>query len=299
MSEANAIVVTGATGRVGHQLAQLLLSAGETIRAVARTGEKLKPLGVRGADVRPGSLGDRAFLTSVFRGAAAAYVLSPADSSSPDVNAEQEENVESIAGAVRESSVTHVVLNSSWGADLPDKTGGIAPLHLFEKLLDKVPGLNVVHLRSAYFMENHLWSIGLIKGAGVNGSTFKLDVLFPMVATRDIAAVAADYLANRNFECRTVRYLQGRKNHTMVDVTRILGASIGKPDLEYVEFTEAEYRRGLLGAGLSPNAADLYIEMIRGINAGRIRGEPRSTTNTSRTTLEEFARTVFAPAFKA
>lgn len=56
MSEKNVIVVTGATGRVGHELAQRLLSAGQTVRAVARTAEKLKPLGARGADPTPADL---------------------------------------------------------------------------------------------------------------------------------------------------------------------------------------------------------------------------------------------------
>ena len=44
--------------------------------------------------------------------------------------------------------------------------------------------------------------------------------------------------------------------------------------------------------------ADLFVEMTRGFSNGLIKGEPRSKANTTPTTLDEFARTVFAPAFK-
>ncbi|MGH8592767.1 MAG: hypothetical protein ACREV3_02595 [Gammaproteobacteria bacterium] len=41
--------------------------------------------------------------------------------------------------------------------------------------------------------------------------------------------------------------------------------------------------------------ADAYVEMYTAINEGRI----RNTSNTTPTTLEEFAREVFAPAYQA
>jgi uncharacterized protein YbjT (DUF2867 family) len=294
----NVIVVTGASGHVGHELAERLLSAGQGVRVVARGAEKLKPLGARGAEVRPGSLDDRAFLTGALQGAAAVFAMIPPNYSAQDVRAEQRKIAESLVGAVRESGVKNVVSLSSFGAELPDKTGPIAGLHDFEERLDKVAGLNVVHLRAGYFMENQLGSIGVIKNAGINGSAVKADVPVPMVATRDIAAVAADYLTKLEFKGRTVRYVLGPKDYTMTEATRILGAAIGKPDLKYVEFPEADFRKGLAGAGFSSNLADLFVEMSRGLSTGLIRGEARSKANTTPTTLEEFAKTTFAPAFK-
>jgi hypothetical protein len=56
----------------------------------------------------------------------------------------------------------------------------------------------------------------------------------------------------------------------------------------------------LIGSGgLSPNAANLLIETNQGINSGRIKAAPRTQWNTAPTTLEEFAQTMFASAFKA
>ncbi len=51
------IVVTGATGRVAHLVAEELLALGCRVRAVGRTMEKLRPLAKLGADARVGGLG--------------------------------------------------------------------------------------------------------------------------------------------------------------------------------------------------------------------------------------------------
>jgi uncharacterized protein YbjT (DUF2867 family) len=47
MSEQRVIVVTGATGLVGHAVARRLLAAGHSVRTVARTADNLQPLGAR------------------------------------------------------------------------------------------------------------------------------------------------------------------------------------------------------------------------------------------------------------
>lgn len=222
------------------------------------------------------------------------------DLSSQDVNAEQKKNVENIATTIRDSGLRNVVLLSSWGAEVPDRIGGILGCHWLEQLLDGISGLNAVRLRPVWFMENFLFNIRFIKIAGINGLAIEADFPFPTIATRDIALIAAEYLEHLNFEGRKVRYLNGPRDYAMTDVTRIFGASIGKPNLRYIDFPEDIFRKGLIGSGgLSPNAADLLIETSQHINSGRLKAEPRSKSNTTATTLEEFAETTFAPAFMA
>lgn len=300
MSEQRAIVVTGVTGQVGHKVARRLLAAGYPVRAVARTADNLKPLRARGADLRPGSLEDQAFLTSVFRGAAAVLAMVPqaTDVWADDPVAEHTRIARSLVGAIREAGVRHVVSLSSWGAEVPGKaTGPIAALHRFEELLDDTAGLSVVHLRPGHFMENRLRDIGPVNSAGVLGNRIKPGLPLPMVATQDVAAVAVEYLAGVGLPGRTVRYVLGPRDYTMTETARILGEAIGRPDLAYVEFPEADFRAGLIRSGFSPSFADTYVEMVRGFNTRLIKGEPRSAANTTATTLEEFATGVFAPAF--
>ena len=296
------IVVTGATGRVGHLVVEELLALGCRVRAVGRTMEKLRPLAERGADVRAGgprAYEDREFLATVFNGARAAFVLTPVDVAAEDVNKIQYKIIDGLVSAIRDSSVKHVVLLSSWGAELETQVGGIIACHRFEELLDQISELNVVHLRPVWFMENFLWNIPLIKMAGINGLAFKSNVSFPTIATRDIAPIAARYLAKLDFRGRNIHYLNGARDYTMTEITRILGESIGRPHLKYVEFPNGVFRKGLLSAGLSPNAADFAVQINRGIDSRLVRAEARSASNTTPTTVEDFAKSTFAPAFNA
>lgn len=294
------IVVTGATGNVGHRVAQRLLATGHPVRVVARTAERLMPLAARGADVRTGLLGDRVFAREIFRGAKAAFLLTPADVSAPNVNAEQIRNVESVAAAIKASEVPNVVLLSSWGAELSERVGGIVACHHFERLIDDIAGLNAVSLRPVWFMENFLWNIGLIKMADINGLAIDPDVRFPIIATPDIAAAATDHLQRLQFTGHSVQYLNGPADYTMPEVTRILGSSVGRPNMRYVRFPERILRKGLIdNGGLSPDAAELVIQTNRGINSGLVKAEQRSQLNTTPTTLEKFAASTFAPAFEA
>jgi hypothetical protein len=97
------------------------------------------------------------------------FVSPPLDISSPDINAEQRKNVGSIAAAIRESAVRHVVLLSTWGAEVPERIGGVIACHWFERALDEIEDLNAVYPRPVWLMENFLSNIGLIKTAGING----------------------------------------------------------------------------------------------------------------------------------
>jgi hypothetical protein len=50
--------------------------------------------------------------------------------------------------------------------------------------------------------------------------------------------------------------------------------------------------------GMSPNNADLLLEMAEGLNTKHMRMlEPRSSTNSTPTTLETFIAETFVPAY--
>jgi len=57
---------------------------------------------------------------------------------------------------------------------------------VLEQKLDVLRRANAVHLRAAYFMENSLGTIGIIKSQGFNAGAFRADLAVPMIATRDI-----------------------------------------------------------------------------------------------------------------
>jgi len=284
------IAVMGASGHTGRKVAELLLDSGEKVRALARSKEKLAPLEKKGAEVQTGEAADARFLASAFRGAEGVFTLLPPDSRSTDYRALQDRIGEATAKAIRESGVRRVVFLSSVGADLPAGTGPIAGLHAHEERLRQLEGVDVLNLRPGYFFENFEETLGLIKHQGINGGAIAPDVTIPMIATRDIADAAARALRERRFQGVTVRELLGPRDLSHSEATRILGARIGKPDLQYVQFPYADFVKALVETGLSENIASLYAEMARALNEGRVKSlEGRRPENTTTTRFEDFA----------
>jgi uncharacterized protein YbjT (DUF2867 family) len=62
------VLVVGATGQLGHVIARKLLAAGVPVRALARSPEKLAPLGAAGAEVVAADLRDLSKITEACRG---------------------------------------------------------------------------------------------------------------------------------------------------------------------------------------------------------------------------------------
>jgi uncharacterized protein YbjT (DUF2867 family) len=294
------VAVTGATGHVGGVLARELRSRGVGVRVIGRSAERLQSLTALGAEAAAGSLDDPEFLERAFTGATAVFAMLPPDYTAPDQRAHQRRIGDRIATAIEKAGVPRAVSLSSVGADLESGNGPIAGLHDLEKRLESVRGLHVLHLRPTYFMENHLFGIGLIKGQGIYGSPLKADVAFAQVATRDIGVAAAEALREAAFTGHSVRELLGPRDYSMREATRILGAAIGKADLPYVEFPYDATRQALTGMGFSADVAAKFVEMYDGFNTGRVKPtQGRGPSTTTPTTLEQLAKDTFAPAFKA
>ncbi len=293
-------VVCGATGNVGSKITRSLLAAGKPVRAIGRERVRLGPLAAMGAEPFPGDLGNAEFLAAAFAGAGGVFAMIPPKYDALDMTEYQNEVGEALASALENARVPRVVTLSSVGAHLPEGTGPIRGLHDFEAKLERLRDAGVVHLRAAYFMENLLWNIPAIRGHGVNGSPIRPDAPIPMVATKDIADEAVRLLLAENILGHSVRYLLGPRDLTLSEATRILGEAIGKPDLGYVQFPEDAARKVMIGMGMPESAAEAMLEMQRGFNSGRIRPtQDRNASNTTPTTLEEFAQTVFAQAYRA
>jgi len=293
-------VVTGATGNIGKVIAESLLARGEKVRAIGRSEERLRSLVDKGAEPLVGSLDDAAFLTGAFQGARAVFTMIPPNYTVTEkFRAYQGRIIEAFVKAIEDSGVTHVVNLSSIGANLPEGTGPIKGLYDSEQQLNKLESVNVVHLRPTFFMENLLAGLSVIKQMGVNGGPAKPDVPTPMIATRDIAEAAAGLMLNPTFTGKQVRELLGPRDYTMIEATKILGRAIGKEDLPYVQVPYEQVRQVMLAQGMSESIVGEMIELSESANEGRIRPtQERSTENTTRITLEEFAEETFAPLYR-
>jgi uncharacterized protein YbjT (DUF2867 family) len=296
---ADLYVVLGATGHVGGIIAERLLAAGKRVRAVARRADRLAPLAKRGAEVAAGSIDDPAFLAKALEGARAAFVLLPPNLA-PGIRAWQDRTGALLGDALAAAKVPYAVTLSSVGAQAASGNGPIAGLHALEQRLDRVSGLSPLHLRPGYFFENHLASIGMIRGMGAVGGALRQDLKMAQIAARDIGEVAARRLLALDWKGRAVLELQGERSLTMAETATALGKAIGKPDLRYIQFPYAEALKGMVGAGLPEEMAALYVEMSKGFNEGQVATtQARSAETTTATPIERWAAEVFAPAFAA
>jgi uncharacterized protein YbjT (DUF2867 family) len=293
------IVVTGATGRTGGTAAKALLAGGEKVRVVGRDATKLEPLVQIGAEAFVGNVEDSSSMTQAFTGADAVYLVVPEDTSQEDLRSHQEQTSDSFAVAIAAAHVPYVVALSSIGAQQSEGTGPIVGLHNLEQKLNRIPGLNVLYLRAAYFMENLLMSIPPLRSMHMLPGGLKSDAPMPWIATRDIGTYAAKRLAVRDFSGSSIQELHGERDITMKEAASIVGNAIGKPKLSYMQVPLMMLEPALVQMGLPKPTAALLIEMWKGANAGLI--VPlglRTAENTTPTTLESFVAEIFVPAYQ-
>jgi len=293
------ITVLGATGKTGRAAVERLLAKGVQVQAVARSASQLGELEKKGARTALADVYDAAALTAAFRGSDALYALIPSDYRAPDLLGQYARSADSIVRAVSASGVRRVALLSSLGAERPSGTGPIAGLHAAEERFKSLSGVDLLFVRAGFFYENHLASLGRIRSQGINGGATGPDVSMVTIEPRDVGVAAADALAAADFSGVSVREMVGPRDLTMTEATRILGAAIGKPDLKYLQFPDDAVLAGLKGAGMSEDAARLFVEMSHAFNEGKVRPhQPRSAKTTGTTPFEAFAQE-YAAAYRA
>jgi uncharacterized protein YbjT (DUF2867 family) len=293
-------IVTGATGNTGNVVARKLLADGQRVRVIGRSAEHLRPLAAEGAELFVCDLADAGALTGAFAGARAMYAMVPPDITGDDYRAHQDRIADAMATAIEETGLTHVVALSSIGADKTEKTGPIVGLHYLEQRLNRIAGLNVLHLRAGYFMENTLAQIGIIQATGMAAGPLRSELKLPMIATRDIGATAAEALLRLDFSRQQTSELLGERDMSMAEAAAVIGRAIGRPDLAYVQLPDEQVRGALTQLGMSPNAAGLILELSAALNSGHVAAlEERSPRNTTPTSYETFVAEEFVPRYQS
>ncbi len=284
-------VVLGATGHTGKPIALGLLEKGHTVRIVSRHANTADDLINKGAVHYVGDSTNALFLSDVFSNAEALYALIPFDAKASDYTKMQLKHVQSIAHALRDSSIKYAVTLSSVGAHLSAGTGVIQGLHSMEEFFNAIPGINILHLRATYFLENTLSLAGMAKKMGIIGSTVRADLMVPMVATKDIAEKALNHLLAKDFSGKSYEYILGNREYTYTEIAQIFGRTIGMPNLKYIQFPYADAKKTMMEMGMGESVVDKLNEFVKSMNDGKILGNVhRTPANTTPTLAEEFAQ---------
>ena len=293
------IVILGATGTVGSKISAILLNEGHQVTLIARHTETLEKYREQGATIVTADITNVDILTNAFKGADSAFVLMPDNVKAENTRAYQREVTGRLIEVIQNSGISYIVNMSSLGAHMHEGTGIMAGTGEQEVRLNQLRDVNVLHIRSAYFMENLLRTIGVVKNMGINGTAADGDHAIPMVATQDVAKVAAGYLSSLDFNGKVVQAVMGPGNYSLRKFTSIIGKAIGKPDLAYVQFPVDQAKEAFLKNGFSPDFVDNLIEMGTAIKTGFMNYQQRDDSTTTPTTAEEFVNEVYLPAYNA
>lgn len=185
--------ITGITGNIGGRIAPLLLEAGLPVRAVLRDAAKAPAWAERGCEIAIADIADAAALTAAFTGAEAVFILvPPIFDPAPDF-AEARAIASNLKIAFTAAAPGRVVYLSTIGAQAK-QTNLLSQHTIIEAALQEV-SLPITFLRPGWFIENCSWDLAPARESGVIPSFLQpLDKPVPMVATVDIARVAADLL---------------------------------------------------------------------------------------------------------
>lgn len=253
------ILLTGATGTSGSEIAKQLSAAGSHFRALVRDRRNAGPLSGLNVELVEGDLGKPETLTKLLEGIDHALLLS-----SPDER--QVEFQGNFIEAAKRAGVSHVVKFSAIGA-APDSISKFLRWHAQTERQLEQSGMGYTLLRPSSFMQNFLQSAGTIQSQGaiyapIGGAKISF------VDVRDIAAVAVKALTEPGHEGKTY-IITGPESLSHADVAEKLSKALAKK-VNFVDLPPEAFKQAVMGAGIPEWLADGLNELYADWRTGSI-----------------------------
>ena len=267
------ILVIGASGQVGSELARLLGAAGHTVRrATSRAPDapdQVQLDAVTGQGLAAG-----------FAGADAAFLLAPPG------HADQYAVLKPLIDAAVAARIDKVVLMSAMGANADEAS----PLRKAELHLE-ASGLAWNIIRPNWFMQNFhtFWLHGIQTQDTIALPVGKAEGSF--IDTRDIAAVAACLLTSHDLDGHDFD-LTGAEALDHDQVATLLSRETGRA-IRFQDIPPQAMLQGLLGAGLPADYAQFLVTILGFFKAGyseRITDSVQRITGQAPRRFEAYAR---------
>jgi len=241
------ILVTGATGNVGHELVSQLLDLGQSVRVLTRDPRKVAAWGDR-VECAVGSFDQPSTLDTVLDGIEQMFLMT---------NEVGAGHVETAVKAVQKAGGRNIVYLSSTGASHPELLLG--KWHQDREEAIRASGLTWTFLRPGNFMSNTLMWAEMIKTQGTvyfpggQGKTAPID-------PQDIAAVAALALTQPG-HAGQIYDLTGNEPLSTAQQVEILSRVLGKP-IRYVDVPPSAVKEQMLARGLPALVAEAATEVF-------------------------------------
>ena len=248
----NKILVTGASGNIGTQLAAALQAVGVDFEVM-----RSRP-GRDASHARVASFEDVDSLKDAFAGIDTLFVLLP-------LVPHKLELARNVALAARSAGVGHIVRSSGAGAD-PQSPFALPRLQGAIDAVLQDTGIPVTFLRPASFMQNYAgFMAGMVKAGTVYGAT--ADAAQSMVDVRDIAAVAARVLADPEPHAGKAYTLTGGESLTDSQRLKVLSEVLGRT-VSFVEVSVEAASASMAQMGMPAPIVTLLDSLNTLVSAG-------------------------------
>jgi NAD(P)H dehydrogenase (quinone) len=287
----NKILITGATGHLGNEVAKRLKDkiGANSIAVLVRNGnsEKAKHYHTDGFEVRVGDYDDYETLTKAFAGIETLYFVSGSDLNK---RLQQHKNV---VQAAKQAGVKHILYTSTVRKDESEK----APLHLVvnahkqTELWIQESGLAYTILRHNLYSEVVSMFIGdktqLQKSKVVYLPTGHGKTAF--VAREDFAEAEAIILSEPEKHKNKIYEFNASATVSFYDIARFLSETL-EEDIQYISPSVTDFEATLKSMGLP----DAIISLITMFSLGIANGEFDKTENDLETILGRKTKTMAA-----
>ncbi len=285
---AKTVLVTGATGTVGRDVAKLLSKKGAAVRAGVRDQAKARQRFDDDIALTTFDFENEGSFAAALDGVEKVFLL-------PPLLPNQVELTNAFVDAAKRAGIRRIVKLSVIGIDdAPQFTFG--KWHAANEQHIRESGLAFTFLRPNSFMQNFITYFpprnGSIYLPWGNGTASFVD-------TRDIASVAAEVLTSDRHE-EKIYTLTGPAALGIADVARILSEAVGR-EFKYVDVPEGAARDGMLQAGVPEWQVEGIME-LHAINKqnrwSAITSDIEKVTGSPPTDFAQFARD-YAEKFRA
>ena len=251
------IIVSGAAGKLGRRVVELLVQAGAAgqVRALSRDPSKLTAPGV---ETRPANFDHPATLGSAFEGGDVLLLISTDNIVEPGARVRQHK---AAIDAAKAAGVKHIVYTSA-----PEIPVAIDRDHVETERLLAASGLAWTALRNNLYTE-FLVEAGAVNPGGLVGNTGAGKVAH--VTRDDCAAAAVSVLLNPAPHAHRAYEITGPEALSRPEMAAIFAEILGRP-VRVVDLDDATFRAGVLAAGVPEFLADVVVEFGTATRGGHL-----------------------------
>jgi NAD(P)H dehydrogenase (quinone) len=253
MSPEPTVLVTGAAGKLGRQVVDLLLAKGVTVIAGTRDPAKLASLAAKGVEVRRLDWTDEPSLAAAFSGIDRALLISG------DQLPNRSENQVRAVNAATRAGVKFIAYTSMVSPERYQHIP-IAPSHLATEQAIKASGMAYAILQNMWYPDGLVDALKRAIGSG-RWDTSAGDGKVAYVTREDCARAAAAVLAASEQPIGTF-VITGSEALSARDIAAIATSLTGKP-IEVHPLTDDQATAGLSAAGLPGFVIDLVVGIDR------------------------------------